>query len=216
MRGIASPAGRRPKALGNRRSGRAGEPAAGESVGASASLDDPSSTAAALPLRRVDAPHRPRLPFYRRIARPISMGQYQRPLVLLPTTSLAVHEPDAEFVAELPADLAVVGRSVAHLEHEGGGNVEEVGRLERGAAFGEVQDQAVLDAVGVVVDDLAGLQRPYATVLPAALFIAATRSEAAIGLVRARVLVAGLASSGRWSAVSMRSASSLLVNGLTR
>ncbi len=30
----------RPKALGNRRSGRAGEPAAGESVGASESLDD--------------------------------------------------------------------------------------------------------------------------------------------------------------------------------
>ena len=43
---------------------RAGEPAAGESVGASESLDDPSSTAAALPLRRVDALHRPRLPSY--------------------------------------------------------------------------------------------------------------------------------------------------------
>ena len=43
---------------------RAGEPAAGESVGVSESLDDPSSAAAALPLRRVDAPHRPRLPCY--------------------------------------------------------------------------------------------------------------------------------------------------------
>ena len=50
MQGIASHVGRRPKALGNRRSGRAGEPAAGESVGASASLDD--------------VPHRPRLPSY--------------------------------------------------------------------------------------------------------------------------------------------------------
>ncbi len=39
-----------PKALGSRRSGRAGEPAAGESVGASESLDD--------------VPHRPRLPSY--------------------------------------------------------------------------------------------------------------------------------------------------------
>ena len=59
MQGIASPAGRSPKALGSRRSGRAGE-----SVGASASLDDPSSAAAALPLRRMDVPHRPRLPCY--------------------------------------------------------------------------------------------------------------------------------------------------------
>ncbi len=45
MRVIASHAPRlkamgRPKALGNRRSGRAGEPAACESVGASESLDD--------------------------------------------------------------------------------------------------------------------------------------------------------------------------------
>ncbi len=40
----------RPKALGNRRSGRVGEPAAGESVRASESLDD--------------VPHRPRLPSY--------------------------------------------------------------------------------------------------------------------------------------------------------
>ena len=48
--GIASPARRRLKALGSRRSGRAGEPAAGESVGASESLDD--------------APHRPRRPSY--------------------------------------------------------------------------------------------------------------------------------------------------------
>ncbi len=53
MRDIASHAPRlkamcRPKASGNRRSGRAGEPAAGESVGASESL--------------ADAPHRPRLP----------------------------------------------------------------------------------------------------------------------------------------------------------
>ena len=39
---------RRPKALGSRRSGRAGEPAVGESVRASESLDD--------------ARHRPRLP----------------------------------------------------------------------------------------------------------------------------------------------------------
>ncbi len=41
---------RSPKALGSRRSGRAGEPAVGESVGASESLDD--------------VPHRPRLPSY--------------------------------------------------------------------------------------------------------------------------------------------------------
>ncbi len=39
-----------PKALGSRRSGRAGEPAVGESVGASESLDD--------------VPHRLRLPTY--------------------------------------------------------------------------------------------------------------------------------------------------------
>ncbi len=39
-----------PKALGSRRSGRAGEPAVGESVRASESLDD--------------VPHRPRLPSY--------------------------------------------------------------------------------------------------------------------------------------------------------
>ncbi len=38
------------KSLGNRRSGRAGEPAVGESVGAPESLDD--------------VPHRPRLPSY--------------------------------------------------------------------------------------------------------------------------------------------------------
>ncbi len=55
MRGIGSHAPRlktmgSPKALGNRRSGRAGEPAAGESVGASESLDD--------------APQDPRLPSY--------------------------------------------------------------------------------------------------------------------------------------------------------
>ncbi len=55
MRDLASHAPRlkamgRPKALGNRRSGRAGEPAAGESARASGSLDD--------------VPHRPRLPFY--------------------------------------------------------------------------------------------------------------------------------------------------------
>ncbi len=68
----------------------------------------------------------------------------------------------------LPADLAAVGLYVVHLEHEGAGKVEEVCRLERGAGFGEVQDQAVGDAVGVVVDDLAGLQRPRAIVLPAA------------------------------------------------
>ena len=64
MRDIGSHARRRPTALGNRRSGRAGEPPAGESVGASESLDDPSSAAAALPLRRVDVPHRPRLSCY--------------------------------------------------------------------------------------------------------------------------------------------------------
>ncbi len=40
MRYIVRNAGRRPKALGNRRSGRAGEPAAGDSVRASESLDD--------------------------------------------------------------------------------------------------------------------------------------------------------------------------------
>ncbi len=39
-----------PKALGSRRSGRAGEPAAGDSMGAPESLDD--------------VPHRPRLPSY--------------------------------------------------------------------------------------------------------------------------------------------------------
>ncbi len=50
MRGIGSHAGRRPKALGKRRSGRAGEPAVGESVGASESLDD--------------VPQDPRLPSY--------------------------------------------------------------------------------------------------------------------------------------------------------
>ncbi len=55
MRGIASHAPRpnamgSPKALGNRRSGRPGEPAAGESVRASESLDD--------------VPQDPRLPCY--------------------------------------------------------------------------------------------------------------------------------------------------------
>ena len=55
MQGIASHAPRskalgRPKALGSRRSGRAGEPAAGQSVGASESLDD--------------VPQDPRLPCY--------------------------------------------------------------------------------------------------------------------------------------------------------
>ncbi len=69
----------RPKALGSRRSGRAGEPAVGESavgesavgesVGASESLDDPSSAAAALPLRRVDVPQDPRLPSYPPVGR---------------------------------------------------------------------------------------------------------------------------------------------------
>ncbi len=54
----------RPKALGSRRYGRAGEPSAGESVRASESLADPSSAAAALPLRRVDVPRDPRLPSY--------------------------------------------------------------------------------------------------------------------------------------------------------
>ncbi len=55
MRDIGSHAPRlkamgRPKALGNRRSGRPGKPAAGESVGASESLDD--------------VPQDPRLPSY--------------------------------------------------------------------------------------------------------------------------------------------------------
>ncbi len=54
MQSIASPAGRRPppgrKPLANRRSARAGEPAAGESVGASESF--------------ADVPHRPRLSSY--------------------------------------------------------------------------------------------------------------------------------------------------------
>ena len=55
MQGIGSHAPRlkamgRPKALGNRRSGRVGEPAAGESVQASESLDD--------------VPQDPRLPSY--------------------------------------------------------------------------------------------------------------------------------------------------------
>ena len=38
------------------------EPVAGDSVRASESPDDPSSAAAALPLRRVDVPQDPRLP----------------------------------------------------------------------------------------------------------------------------------------------------------
>ncbi len=46
-----------PKALGNRRSGRAGEPAAGESVGASESLDD--------------VPQDPRLPSYPPVGPPV-------------------------------------------------------------------------------------------------------------------------------------------------
>ncbi len=50
MRNIGSHAGRRPKALGSRRSGRAGEPAVGDSMGASESLDD--------------VPQDPRLPSY--------------------------------------------------------------------------------------------------------------------------------------------------------
>ncbi len=55
MRDIGSHAPRlkamgRPKALGNRRSGRAGEPAVGDSMGASESLDD--------------VPQDPRLPSY--------------------------------------------------------------------------------------------------------------------------------------------------------
>ncbi len=45
-------------------SDRAGEPAAGESVGASESLDDPSSAAAALPLRKVDVRQDPRIASY--------------------------------------------------------------------------------------------------------------------------------------------------------
>jgi len=53
----------RPKALGNRRSGRAGEPAAGESVGASASLGD--------------APRDPRLPSYPPVGPPV--GPTDRP-----------------------------------------------------------------------------------------------------------------------------------------
>ncbi len=69
MPGIASHAPRlkamgRPKALGSRRPGRAGEPAVGDSMGASESLADPSSAAAALPLRRVDVAQDPRLPSY--------------------------------------------------------------------------------------------------------------------------------------------------------
>ena len=69
MRDIGSHAPRlkamgRPKALGSRRSGRAGEPAVGESVRASGSLDDPSCAAAALPLRRADVPQDLRLPSY--------------------------------------------------------------------------------------------------------------------------------------------------------
>ncbi len=47
----------RPNALGSRRSGRAGEPAVGESVGASESLDD--------------VPHRPRLPSYPPVGPPV-------------------------------------------------------------------------------------------------------------------------------------------------
>ncbi len=60
-----------PKALGSRRSGRAGEPAAVDLVGASASLDD--------------VPQDPRLPSYPPVGPPvgpISMGHYQRHLVL--------------------------------------------------------------------------------------------------------------------------------------
>ncbi len=50
MAGLATPKRPRPKAVGSRRSGRAGEPAAGESVRASESLDD--------------VPQDPRLPSY--------------------------------------------------------------------------------------------------------------------------------------------------------
>ncbi len=50
MRDIGGHARHRPKALGSRRSGRAGEPAVGDSMGASEILDD--------------VPHRPRLPAY--------------------------------------------------------------------------------------------------------------------------------------------------------
>ncbi len=55
--------GRRRKALGSRRSvGQANRQRA--PLGASEGLDDPSSAAAALPLRRVDVPLDPRLPTY--------------------------------------------------------------------------------------------------------------------------------------------------------
>ncbi len=67
----ATPSAPWPKALGNRRSGRAGEPAAGESVRASESLADPSSAAAALPLRRVDVPQDPQLPSYPPVGPPV-------------------------------------------------------------------------------------------------------------------------------------------------
>ncbi len=74
MRDIGSH-GPRLKAMGRlkayRRSGRAGEPAAGESVRASESLDE-ARTARGFP---------PTRPMARRIARAISMGHYQRSLV---------------------------------------------------------------------------------------------------------------------------------------
>ncbi len=86
MRGIGSHAPRlkamgRPKAPAHkpwrsRRSGRAGEPAAGESVGASESLDDVRRTRGFPPTRPMARP------MARRIACPISMSHYQRSLVL--------------------------------------------------------------------------------------------------------------------------------------
>ena len=73
--GIASPTGRRPKApahktWGNRRPGRAGEPAPGESVWASENLDD--------------APHRPRLSFY-----PADRPRGKTPQNWLPDSSMS-------------------------------------------------------------------------------------------------------------------------------
>ena len=76
-----------PKALGSRRSGRAGEPAAGESVRASESLAD-------VPIARGFPPTRP---LARRIACPISMGHYQRSLVLIARLAARV-EPVALLV----------------------------------------------------------------------------------------------------------------------
>ncbi len=55
---------RKPRATSSESLGKPPPVAQANRRRASESLDDPSSAAAALPLRRVDAPHRPRRPSY--------------------------------------------------------------------------------------------------------------------------------------------------------